>query len=395
MDIKDFKKTLIDESKAIEELVIDIRRHIHMYPETKFEEEQTAAFIEAELQKIGYETQRTAKTGVIATFKGLKKGKTVALRADIDALDITEEVNVPFRSKNEGKMHACGHDAHTAMLLGAARVIYKYKDHFIGNLKLIFQPGEEGGGGAQKITEEGHLDDVDIIFGLHISAKNPSGMIRVKKGPAMASSDSFTLAIKGKGGHAASPHLTIDPIAVSVDIYNAFQKIITREIDPFISAVITIPMLRGSNAYNVIPSEVTLTGTLRAFDLEIREYIIKRMKEIVQGYSQAWRCEGQFKLNKIPYPPLINDGTTVDKIIDIFGDLDTVTAAPAVMGSEDFAFYLQKTQGAFFFLGTQNEEQDCIYPHHHPRFKIDESVLWKGTAMYSLVGFYYLFSEES
>ncbi|UCE13475.1 MAG: amidohydrolase, partial [Candidatus Heimdallarchaeota archaeon] len=394
MNNKNLRQTIINEAKALESYVVDTRRQIHMHPETSYEEENTALFIEKELQKVGYETLRVAKTGVLTILKGTQEGKTVALRADIDALNVTEENDVPYSSKIPGKMHACGHDAHVAMLLGASKILFNYKDHLQGTLKIIFQPAEEGGAGGQKIVEEGHLNDVDIIFGIHVWHELPSGTIGTRKGPMMASADDFVITITGKGGHAAAPHQAVDPTAVLADIYNALQKLISREIDPFSNAVLTAPMMDGSTAFNVIPPQATLKGTFRTMDPKVRQHIMKRMEEIVHGYSQAWRCEGEVDLGIIAsYPPLINDDNAVDDLTMILQELDTVTEMKPTMGGEDFAFYLEKTKGAFMGLGIQNKEKSIgIYPHHHPKFDVDESVLWKGTAIHALLGFYSVFN---
>ncbi|MFX0122343.1 MAG: M20 family metallopeptidase [Candidatus Hodarchaeota archaeon] len=395
MNSDNLKQTLINEARDLESYVIEKRRYIHMFPETSYEEEKTASFIEEELHKIGYKTQRIAKTGVLAILKGTIEGKTVALRADIDALNISEENDVPYKSQNPGKMHACGHDAHVAMLLGAAKILFKYKEQLQGTLKLIFQPAEEGGGGGKKIAKEGHVDDVDVIFGIHLWHELPAGVIGTRKGAMMASADDFTITIKGKGGHAAAPHQAIDPTAVLTDIYNALQKLISREINPFANVVLTSPMFEGSDAFNVIPPQAVLKGTFRTMDSEVRDYIIKRMKEIVEGYSKAWRCEGFVEFGIIAdYPPVLNDPQTVDELTEILNELDTVTIMEPTMGGEDFAFYLEKTKGAFMGLGIYNEEKGITVPHHHPKFDVDESILWKGTAIHALLGFYSMFIDS-
>ncbi len=393
MDKEQLKNTLIDESKILKDYIISTRRHFHMYPETKFEEEQTAQFIEEELHKIGYQTIRVAKTGVIALLDGTHEGKTIGLRADTDALNVEEENEVSYKSTIPGKMHACGHDAHCAMLLGAAKLLYKYKDQLPGKVKLIFQPAEEGGGGAKKIVDEGHIEDIDEIFGIHVWRELPSGTIGTRVGPFLASADEFQITIKGKGGHAASPEQTIDPTSVMADLYNAIQKIRTREIDPLDKAVITVPVIKGSDAHNIIPSEVKMEGTFRTFSIEVREFIIKRITEVVEGYCQAWRCEGKvdFEIDGIFYPPTINHEESVLTLTEILKPLDNVVEAGLTMGGEDFAFYLNKTKGAFISLGIYNEEKGIIHPHHHPKFNVDEEVLWKGTAIYTLLGFYNLF----
>lgn len=388
----DFKKKLIQEAKDIESYVIEARRHIHMYPETAFEEVKTRDYIEAELQKIGFETERTARTGVIATYKSEKPGSVIALRADIDALNLTEENDLPYKSKIPGKMHACGHDSHTAMLLGAAKIIHQNRKMITGTIKLLFQPAEEGGGGGKLIVDEGHLDDVDRIFGIHVWRELESGVIGTRKGGLLASADEFGVTITGKGGHAAAPHQSVDPTSVLVDIYNALQKIITREIDPFADVIITTPVFEASDAHNVIPSRAKLKGTFRTMDPKVREHILTRIPEVVDGFCRAWRCEGVVNFNEddmIAYPPLINDPETVDDVINILKDVDM---APIMMdpsmGGEDFAFYVQKTKGIFLVLGILNEEKGITAPHHHPKFQVDEAVLWKGTALYSILGFF-------
>jgi amidohydrolase len=386
------KQKLIEEAKKLESYVLSTRRHIHMYPETAFEEVETQKFVESELQKIGYETARTARTGVIATLHGKSKGLTIALRADMDALNLTEENDVPYKSKNPGKMHACGHDAHTAMLLGAAKIIYEHKNELIGTVKIIFQPAEEGGGGGRLIVEEGHLNDVDRVFAIHVWRELESGVIGTRKGGILASADEFGVLVTGKGGHAAAPHQTIDPTAVLVDIYNAIQKCVSREIDPFENVVITTPMLKASDAFNVIPKQAQLKGTFRTMDSSVRDHIVKRIPEIVEGYCKAWRCVGEVNFNEdnmIAYPPLINDGETVDEVKKLLDNTDlNLTFMEPSMGGEDFAFYTQKTKGVFLTLGIQNKEKGITAPHHHPRFQVDEEILWKGTALYSILAFF-------
>ena len=395
MDTTKIKKDLIKESKEIEQYIIAMRRQVHMWPETGYEEEKTRALIISELRNMGYtDFKRIAKTGVLVTIVGTNDdGLTVALRADMDALNLTEDnPDKPYQSKIPGKMHACGHDTHIAMLLGAAKLIIKNKEHIHGTIKLIFQPAEEGGGGGKLIVEEGHLDDVDAIFGLHIWRDDKYGLgeIATGKGGILASADEIKITIKGKGGHAASPHESIDPTSVLVDIYNALQKLITREIDPLEPVVLTTPMLNASNAHNIIPEIAIITGTFRTYNEEIRDYILKRAREIAEGYCNAWRCECKFETLQIPYPPLINHDETVDDVAEILKELDTVnTNMIPSMGGEDFAFYTRKTKGVFLLLGTHNEEKGIIYPHHHPKFDVDEEILWKGTATYALLGLCY------
>jgi len=385
MDLETIVSSIITKSKKLSPYIISNRRHLHMYPETAFRENNTSNYIEKQLQDIGFTTTKAAKTGVIATLSTSKEGNTIALRADIDALNIEELNEVPYRSKNIGKMHACGHDAHTAMLLGAAKIIARHIDDLKGTVKLIFQPAEEGWGGAKHIVDEGHLNDVDYIFGLHVWQDLPSGIIAARKGPTFASSDRFIVTIKGKGGHVANPHQTIDPTSVLNDIYAAMQKVISREIDPFEHVVLALPVISGSKAHNIIPAEAHLQGTLRTLNPEVRNYIIKRLTNIVEGYSKAWRCEGYIEFDSMAYPAVINDNTAVDKATKLLTNLDKIHTMKPTMIGEDFAFYLQKTKGALFTLGISNEEKDIIYPHHHPKFQVDEDVLWKGTALYAIL----------
>ena len=394
LDNNEFKTILIKEARELEEYIIKQRREFHKVPETLYEEIITSGLIKKELEKIGYITESTAKTGIIAVLKGTADGPVIALRADIDGLNVAEETDVPFKSEHKGKMHACGHDAHIAMLLGAAKLIYKHKDQMKGTVKLIFQPAEEGGGGAKLIVEEGHFNNVDKVFGIHVWSDLEAGKIVAKKGALLASADNFSITIKGKGGHAAIPHQAIDPVSVFPDIYNALQKIITREVNALDSAVLSIPMVKGSDAMNIIPSEVIIKGTLRTYKKEIRKYLLKRIDEVVAGYCTAWRCEGNIKLEDISYPPVINDQNLVNdviKIIDGIGEVE-IDMVPS-MGSEDFSFYLEKTPGVFILLGIGNDKNNCNYPHHHPMFKVDESALWKGAAVYASLGFYPLFKN--
>ncbi|WP_213697963.1 amidohydrolase [Acetomicrobium sp.] len=390
MTNSDLTNEIIEFAKKMQGFVVERRRDFHQHPEVKFEEKRTGDIVEELLQQWGYGTKRTAGTGVIGTLKCSEKGKTVALRADIDALDVKEENDVPYKSAFEGKMHACGHDAHAAMLLGAAKIISDMKDSFMGTVKLIFQPGEEGGAGAKQVVEEGHIDDVDAIFGIHVWVEVPSGVLATRKGPMMASSDGFQIKISGKGGHAAHPHLTNDPTAPAADIYNAFHKLVSRAVNPFSPAVITLPVIEASHGYNIIPDSVEMKGTLRTFDSNLRDMLVKRMQSLVECYSKGWGCNSSFEFFRAPYPPLINDPQLTDFALDVLKAIGPVREAEMTMGGEDFAFYTQKIPGVFVQLGIRNEEKNVIYPHHHPKFDVDEDVLWQGVATYVLLAKKYL-----
>ncbi len=380
---------MVELSRSLSDYVVSIRRDIHSYPELAFEEHRTAKLVEEELMRLGFEVHRAAGTGVVGMMRA-GGGRVVALRADMDALPIQEESDVPYRSRVPGKMHACGHDAHVAMLLGAARVLSAIRDRLAGTVKLVFQPAEEGGAGAKRIVEEGFFDDVNAVFGIHVWSELPSGVIATKRGPMNASSTRFVIRIRGKGGHAAHPELARDPTVPAADIYNAIQKIVTRNVDAFTPAVISTPRIEASRAANVIPDVVEIHGTLRVFDLGLRDRLLARIESVVKHYAAAWECEGSVEIAGISYPPVVNTPELADFVMRVASKLGPTAEAPMSMGAEDFAFYLQKAQGAFVILGIRNESRGVVYPHHHPRFDVDEEVLWKGTALYALLAYDYL-----
>lgn len=381
------KQKLIQESKRQQDYIVKIRRELHQFPETCFEEFKTQALIERELKELNFKIIKTASTGLIAEIEGPYPGKCIALRADIDGLNLSEEHDTPYKSQIEGKMHGCGHDAHTACLLGAAHIIHLFQKQLQGSIKLIFQPGEEGGGGAKRIVDEGHLEGVDNIFGIHVWEPVKSGNIGSHSGPLMASADMFKIRISGKGGHAAIPQKAIDPTIVLSELFDAFQKLVTREINPLHHALITTPQISGSKAGNVIGSTAVLTGTLRTFDLEDRNYLLQRIQEITSLYGKAWRCETEFEILGISYPPVINDTSLLRDIRPFLEDIGPFEEIEPTMGGEDFAFYQQVAKGVFLFLGINNPEKGIINPHHHPKFDVDEEILWKGSAIYSLLAF--------
>ncbi len=385
MNKQKIRHLITEESIKIRDEIIAHYRNLHMYPELSLQEEKTARYIENFCSGLNIESRRLAGTGIVADIKGEKNGGTIALRADTDALAVHEETNIEYRSRHDGIMHACGHDAHTAMLLGAMKIIQGEKHLLKGTVRFIFQPGEEGAGGAKLMIDAGALENVSSIYGIHVWSESPSGEILLRKGPLLASSDRFTVILEGEGGHAALPHFSIDPVAVLIDIYNAFQKILSREVDPLQNALLTVPMIQGSEACNIIPSTASFQGSLRTVDQESRSRILKRMEEIVAGYSQAWRCRGSFELAPVFYPPLENHAACIERISPFFEDA-VLLEKPASMGSEDFSFYCEKIPGAMILLGTRNEEKGIIHPHHHPRFRVDEDILPVGAVIYALCG---------
>ncbi len=377
---------IIEACKKLQPELVEIRRHLHQNPETMYAETKTRKFLKQRLEAMGYTVQKTAGTGLVCSLTGGSSGKTVAIRADMDALNLQEENDVPYRSLKKGKMHACGHDAHMACLLGAAKVLRQFRERIRGTVKFIFQPAEEGGAGAKLVVEEGQLEGVDVIFGMHVWGDFPSGEIYTRKGAMMASALIFRIEITGKGGHAAVPHKAADPTNVIVEIYDALQKLVTREVDPIETVVLTTPQPVGSNAPNIIPNEASLTGTLRTFNLKTKDYLVKRIEEIAGKYSEAWHCQSRFTLLEVDYPPVINDDTMVDKAGRVLAPLGGIHEMDPTMGGEDFAFYLQKVRGAFVFLGVKNEAKGIVFPNHHPKFDIDEDVLWKGASILALLG---------
>ena len=377
------------EAKKISDWIIDIRRELHKHPELMYEEIKTSALVRRELDKLGISYQSPiAKTGVLASI-GNGNGPCVALRADMDALPIHEETDVPFRSEVDGKMHACGHDCHTAMLLGAAKILKSKENEFNGTIKFLFQPAEEGGAGGKLMREEGVLENpaVERIFGLHVWPQMPTGQIGSREGTFLAATTFLDLTIKGVGGHAAVPHLTKDPVLTSAQIITNLQSIISRELDPLDSGVVSISAIQGGQAANVIPSEVKILGTLRSLTMDGLKKLQKRVKEIAENIAEAHKCEAIVEYPGNDYPPTVNDGEMwqfAKKIGSKMLGEENVSELDAVMGGEDFAYYTEKVKGCFVVLGMQNKEIDAIYSVHHPMFKADEDALHIGTALHTM-----------
>lgn len=381
MDIKEKIKQLAD--KHFDE-VVKLRRTIHSNPELAFEEHETGKLVAETLEKIGVNVKRgAARTGIIGTLKGTGK-KVVALRSDMDALPILEATGLPFASKNSGKMHACGHDAHTAIGLGAAMILSDLKDELKGEVRFLFQPSEEKNpGGAPFMIADGALDGVDEIYGLHVIAQNDAGTVGFFPGEMMASADEIYITIKGKSGHGARPQYTIDPIVAMAQVVLALQTLVSRNLDPFSQGVITIGSVHGGFAPNIIPEEVKLVGTLRAMTKEWREYAHKRVIEIVEGICKSAGAHCDILIDK-GYPVLNNnEAKTIfaeNAARELFGS-DHVFKAERLMGAEDFAYYLEKVPGTFYRLGIRNVKQGITADIHNDHFTIDEEALRTGMAM--------------
>ncbi|PKR78171.1 amidohydrolase [Halalkalibacillus sediminis] len=370
------------------------RRDFHQHPELGFEEERTSNIVADYLETLGLDVQRNvAGTGVIALLKGEAEGKTVGLRADMDALPIHDQKDSLYRSTVDGKMHACGHDAHTTILMGAATILSK-KGVKKGNVKFIFQPAEEGRGGAEAMINAGCLENpkVDVMSGLHVNTGIDTGNITVTtERVGCGSADFFTLEVKGSGGHAAHPHQTIDSVAVTGEVITALQQIVSRQVAPVDSAVLTIGTIEGGSASNVIAPSVKMTGTVRTLNPEVREMIPKKMEQVVKGVTDAFG--GSYELDyEYKFPSILNDlelRSVVEETADqVLGEGHCSQEKPS-LGGEDFAFYTEKVPSIFFRLGVGNDQM-VRFPGHHPQFDIDENAMPYGSAMLSQFALNYL-----
>ncbi|MEY8416976.1 amidohydrolase [Tissierella praeacuta] len=380
---------IIKSAKRIEESIINWRRDLHQIPEIGLNLEQTSQYVIKQLEEMGIEYRKNiGVSGIVGLIKGDKPGRTIALRADMDALPIKEETGLPFASKN-GNMHACGHDAHTAILLGAAKVLNENKDKIKGNVKLIFQPAEEGPGGAKPMIEDGALKEpkVDAIMGLHVgnlTENSKEGSIMVSYNNMMACLDRFKLKLIGKGCHGAYPETGVDPIAMAGYFISNVQSIISRELSPTDPAVVTIGKINGGFAYNIIPDSVELEGTVRAVDQKVRENIAKRIEDFAKGISETMRGTYEYEY-VFGYPPLVNDKEFTKDFIEsakkIIPEEDIVEMKKPAMGGEDMAYFLNEAPGTFFFMSTPRAVNGEYYPHHNSKFDINEEILWKGAAL--------------
>lgn len=380
---------IIQEVNKIEEDIISWRRELHQIPEIGLDLPRTTKFIMDELDNMNIEYHTLVNgNAIVGLIKGKEEGKTIGLRADTDALPVKEKTGLEFASNN-GCMHACGHDGHTAILLGVAKVLNENKDKFKGNVKLLFQPGEEYPGGAKPMIEEGALENpkVDVVMGLHLGnlgKEIPKGKIGVSYGAMMAAVDVMYIKINGKGSHGAYPHQSIDPIVTASEIVLALQTIISREVDPVEPAVVSVTRIDGGFNHNIIPDSVEIQGTIRTVNEETRQRISRRIEEIVKGITLAHGASYEIDY-EFCYPALINSEEFTKGFVEsakkIIPEEDIVEMKSPVMGAEDMSFFLQEVPGTFFYLSNMAEIDGEFHPHHNPKFDIDEGEMWKGAAL--------------
>ena len=379
-----FPDTLLNDVKDFENEIIKIRREVHQNPELSYKEFETSKLVAQKLRSLGIEVKEgVGGTGVVGVLKGEgKKGKMVALRADMDALPVSESVDVPFKSKNQGVMHACGHDTHVAMLLGAAMLLAKHKNELSGSVKFLFQPAEEHGGrgGAEPMIEEGVMKGVDYVFGLHIETDWPAGTFSLRGGPIMASPDSFKIRIIGRGGHGSRPDNTVDPIYVSTQVISAIQGITSRLIDQRRPLVISVCSIHSGTKDNIIPDDAFLEGTIRTLDEKTRKEAKATFVKIVTSVCKTYGARCEIQMMKDAYPVTVNDPEVTKQV---FASLKRIKGTKTVeceprMGGEDMSRFLQRAPGTFYFLGTKNQKKGCVAPNHSSKFKVDEDVLKYG-----------------
>ena len=389
----------LSEAHELFDYTRELRRDLHRHPELGFQEIRTARVVARELNALGLEVHTgIAETGVVALLEGEAKGPVVLARFDMDALPIQEETGAEYTSQTPGVMHACGHDGHTAIGLTVARLLTAHRQQLAGTVKFVFQPAEEGLGGAEGMIGAGVLEnpEPDVALALHLWNEQPLGWIGVSPGPVMAAADIFHLLITGKGGHGGAPHMTVDPVVTASQIITSLQTIVSRNVPPLKSAVVSVTTLDGGEAYNVIPPVVNLRGTIRTFDPDVRELVLERFRQITTGLAQAFNCEIDIYLEHLS-PAVVNDENVtlrvqeVVKQLSVDADLDT---DHRLMVSEDMSLMMQSIPGCYFLVGSANPEKGLDAGHHHPRFDFDEGVLPRASALMAGVVASYLIPHE-
>jgi amidohydrolase len=382
MELRDFLR----ESETLADEIIDQRRDFHRHPELGYEEYRTAEIVAKAMTDLNLEVKTgVADTGVIALLEGKQPGHTVLLRFDMDALPIQEETDAPYASLNDGVMHACGHDGHTAIGIAVARLISNHRDDLSGAVKFVFQPAEEGLGGALKMVDQGVLQDPvpDYALAMHLWNNKPLDWYGITPGPSMAGSERLEILLKGSGGHGASPHLAVDPVLAAAQVISGLQSIVSRNVDPRKTAVLSITQVLAGEAFNVIPTQAYLCGTIRTFTPEVRDIVIKRVEEIAYGVSAAMGCEAEVKIENLT-PPVVNDGELALRLQSVAQELfpnATVDSKEVATGSEDMAYLMEESPSCYIFVGSSNPAKGLNAPHHNPKYDFDEAVLSQATAL--------------
>ncbi len=365
--------------------VVAVRRDLHEHPELGFHEHRTAELVATRLRTLGYDvTERIGRTGVAGVLHGARPGKTIMLRADMDALPVEEENDVPYASRIAGTMHACGHDGHVAMLLGAATLIARRHGELAGTVVLCFQPAEEGHGGAKAMLDDGLFErfGIERAYGLHLASALPTGIVGLREGPFYASSDSIEITIEGAGGHGAAPHLSVDPVYVAGQFIVALQQIVARNVDPMQPAVVTIGAIHAGTTHNVIPSRATLLGTVRAFDADVRAAMAGRIERVLRGVCES--AGATYRFDYLWRYPVTSNDVEQTRYVRALAEREVgparVLEAPKLMGAEDFAFFAERVPACFYSVGS-NGGPASAFPHHHAKFDIDERALETGVQM--------------
>jgi amidohydrolase len=374
------------EAEALREQLVAWRRDFHMHPELGFQEHRSAKIVADKLRELGYQVQTgVANTGVIGLLEGEQPGPVVMVRVDMDALPVAEANETDYVSQNPGVMHACGHDGHMAIGLGVATLAARYREGMAGALKLVFQPAEEGDGGAEIMVQEGVLENPrpDVVLATHVWNSQPVGTIHVTPGAVMAAAGKWNCTVRGMGGHGAMPHLAVDPIVAASNIVIALQTIVSRNVSPLETAVVTVGAIQGGEAFNVIPPQVDLGGTIRTYDPQVRETVARRMREVIEGVASAHNATVELEITPMT-PAVINDAEVTDVVraaAEAVVGAENVFSGERTMGSEDAAFFTREIPGCYFFLGSTNAERGLVAPHHNPHFDFDEDVLPLGVAI--------------
>lgn len=382
----------LTQAQELFEYTQSLRRDFHVHPELGFHEVRTAGIVAKELNALDMEvTTGVAKTGVVGSLEGAKPGQTILVRFDMDALPVSEKTGAPYASTTSGTMHACGHDGHTAIGLTVAKMLHAHRDQLAGSVKFVFQPAEEGAcgeeiGGNEMMIREGVLENPkpDLALALHLWNDRPLGWVGVAGGAVMAGAEEFKITVAGVGGHAAAPHQTADPLLAASQIVTALQSITSRNVPPLEAALVSVTMIHGGEAFNVIPSEAKMEGTIRTFELSVRETVLQRFEQIVHGVAEAMGCSAEVNVRRLT-PTLINADEITKRVQEsvrrTLPETDLGTSGHLTMGAEDMAFMLEKVPGCYFFVGSANDEKGLNYGHHHPKFDFDEAALPRAAAL--------------